>query len=222
MRTLHHFWLSAFCRKIRIALREKNLDFHLQLQQVWQPSPEFLRLNPAASVPVLVDEDGSVVADSYAIGEYLEEAYETPSLFGGDIAQRAETRRLVAWFDGKFHREVGEPLVYEKAIKRLKREGEPSSTAIRAGKHNIHYHLDYIAWLTDRRNWLAGNQFSFADIAAGAHLSTVDYLGDVPWDEHEGARLWYQRIKSRPSMRALLADHIPGLPPAAHYADLDF
>ncbi|MSO76952.1 MAG: glutathione S-transferase family protein [Alphaproteobacteria bacterium] len=222
MRTLHHFWLSPFCRKIRIALREKNLDFQLQLEQVWQPSADFLRLNPAATVPVLVDENGTVVADSYAIAEYIEESYATPPLFGGDPQQRAETRRLVAWFDTKFHREVGEPLVREKAIKRFLRQGEPNSAPIRAGQQNIHYHLDYIAWLADRRTWLAGDDFSFADIAAGAHLSVVDYLGDVPWDQHEGARFWYQRIKSRPSMRPLLADHIPGLPPPAHYADLDF
>jgi glutathione S-transferase len=50
----------------------------------------------------------------------------------------------------------------------------------------------------------------------------VDYLGDVPWEKHAGAKDWYARIKSRPSMRQVLADHISGLKPPAHYADLDF
>jgi glutathione S-transferase len=50
----------------------------------------------------------------------------------------------------------------------------------------------------------------------------VDYLGDVPWDEDETARLWYARIKSRPSFRALLADRVPGMAPAEHYDNLDF
>ena len=50
----------------------------------------------------------------------------------------------------------------------------------------------------------------------------VDYLGDVPWDEHETGKIWYARVKSRPSFRAILADHIPGAPPPKHYADLDF
>ena len=71
-------------------------------------------------------------------------------------------------------------------------------------------------------NWLAGDDFSLADIAAAAHISCVDYLGDVPWSDYPGAHDWYARVKSRPSFRPLLADHIPGLPPPKHYADLDF
>ena len=55
--------------------------------------------------------------------------------------------------------------------------------------------------------------YSLADIAAAAQISCIDYLGDVPWDQHEGARDWYQRVKSRPSLRPILADHIPGAPP---------
>ena len=69
---------------------------------------------------------------------------------------------------------------------------------------------------------MAGEDYSLADIAAAAHLSTVDYLGDVPWTEHEEAKDWYARIKSRPSFRSLLEDNIPGVPPPKHYADLDF
>lgn len=222
MPTLHHILLSPFCRKVRIVLRERNLEFELKLEEIWRRSPDFLLLNPAGTVPVLVEDDGTVVADSYAICEYVDEVYPGPSLIGRDPASRAETRRLTAWFDDKFNREVTANLYVEKVMKRLLKTGEPSSGAIRAGKANIHYHLDYIEWLTERRNWLAGDDFSLADIAAGAHLSVLDYLNDVPWEDHEGAKLWYQRIKSRPSFRPLLADHVPGLRPPAHYADLDF
>ena len=135
---------------------------------------------------------------------------------------RAEIRRLVAWFDHKFHAEVTENIVGEKIMKRFLHLGEPNSRAIRAGKRNIHTHLDYIGYLTERRTWLAGDMLSLADFAAAAHLSAVDYLGDVPWDEHDAAKDWYVRIKSRPSFRAILADHLPGEPPPKHYADLDF
>ena len=83
-------------------------------------------------------------------------------------------------------------------------------------------HLDYIAWLVERRVWLAGDGFSLADMAAAAQLSCIDYIGDVPWSRHEGARDWYARVKSRPSFRALLDDRLPGLLPASHYDDLDF
>ena len=222
MRTLYHFLLSSFSRKVRIALKEKKLEFALEVEEVWERRPAFLALNPAGQVPVLIEEDNSVLADSGAICEYLEEVYPEPALIGAGAKERAEVRRLVAWFDHKFHPEVTRNLVGEKMMKRMRGIGQPNSGAIRAGHQNIHYHLDYIAYLADRRNWLAGEAFSLADIAAGAQLSAVDYIGDVPWDEHPRAREWYARLKSRPSFRPLLADHVPGAPPPAHYADLDF
>ena len=94
--------------------------------------------------------------------------------------------------------------------------------AIRNGNANIHTHLEYIAWLVDRRRWLGGDEFSLADITAAAHLSAIDYIGDVPWERHPGAKDWYARVKSRPSVRPLLADQVPGVMPPPHYADLDF
>jgi glutathione S-transferase len=222
MRILHHLWLSPYARKVRVALKEKGLDFELALEKVWERRPEFLALNPAGTVPVLVDDDGSVIAESGVICEYLEEAYAEAPLLGESSAERAEVRRLVAWFDLKFAREVTDNLYREKVMKRFLGLGEPSSQAIRAGHANIHYHLDYIAWLAERRRFLAGEHFSLADIAAAAHLSSLDYLGDVPWAQHAGAKDWYARLKSRPSFRPLLADRIPGTLPPVHYADLDF
>ena len=222
MRTVHHFWLSPFSRKVRIALGEKGLDFELQVEKISDRRPEFLAMNPAGDVPVLVEDDGTVFADHIAICEYLDEAYPEKPLIGSSPVERAETRRLTSWFDGKFNTEVTENLVGEKLIKRYLGWGYPHAPAIRAGLQNIHYHLDYIAYLAERRNWLAGDSFSLADIAAGAHLSAIDYLGDVPWDDHPEARLWYSRIKSRRSFRPLLSDSLPGNPPPAHYADLDF
>ncbi len=222
MRTLHHLWLSPFARKVRVVLKEKGLDFDLALEKVWERRPEFLAMNPAGTVPVLVEDDGSVVADSGVICEYLDEAYAEVPLLGANLAERAEVRRLVAWFDLKFAREVTDNLYREKVLKRFLGLGEPSSQAIRAGLANVHYHLDYIAWLAERRRFLAGEHFSLADIAAAAHLSSLDYLGDVPWGSHAGAKDWYARIKSRPSFRPLLADRIPGTAPPPYYADLDF
>ena len=222
MRTLYHLWLSPFSRKVRIVLKEKQLEFGMQVERVWERRRAFLAMNPAGQVPVLVEEDGTALADSDAICEYLDEVYPDPSLLGEDHHVRAEVRRLTAWFDTKFYREVTTNLEGEKVMKRFLGLGEPDSSAIRAGLTNVHYHLDYIGYLTERRDWLAGECFSLADIAASAQLSTVDYLGDVPWKDHSAAKDWYARVKSRPSFRPLLADHIPGMPPPKAYADLDF
>ncbi len=222
MRHLFHLWLSPASRKVRIALAEKGLDFELQVEKIWERREEFLSLNPAGDVPVLVEADGSIFSDSQAICEYLDEVYQERPLIGTEPRTRAEVRRLTAWFDHKFGREVSEVLIEEKLMKRFMRLGAPDSAAIRFGQRNIHTHLAYIGYLAERRSWLAGKDLSLADITAGAHLSAVDYLADVPWEDYPQAKEWYARIKSRPSFRAILADFIPGLPPPRHYADLDF
>jgi glutathione S-transferase len=226
MPTLYHLWLCPFARKVRIVLGEKKLEFDLVIEKVWERREEFLALNPAGEVPVFIErsdgEAGVALAESDAICEYLEEVYPDPPLIDGDAFARAEIRRLVAWFDLKFHREVTQNLVDEKINKRFLGLGAPSSVAIRAGRANIGTHLAYIEYLMARHNWLAGDSFSLADIAAGAQLSCIDYLGDVPWEDYPEAKTWYARLKSRPSVRPLLADHIPGVPPPRHYANLDF
>jgi glutathione S-transferase len=222
MRRLYHVALWPACRRVRLVLAEKNIPFALVAEPVWERREDFLALNPAGEVPVLVEEDGGVVADAEAIAEFVDEVVPHPMLIGATPAERAETRRLVAWFARKFAREVTDHLLGEKVLRRLNGGEQPDSDAIRAGYANMRYHLDYIAYLTERRNWLAGPSYSLADIAAAAELSALDYLGDVPWERHEGAREWYARVKSRPSFRALLEDRMAGLVPAPHYADLDF
>lgn len=222
MRTLYHLWLNPFSRKVMLALNEKGLEYAPKLEKIWERRTEFLLINPACDVPVLVEPDGTTLSNAWVICEYLDEVYTNITLLGVDPVQRAETRRLVSWFDEKFNREVTENLVGEKMMKRFMRMGEPNGPSVRAGHTNIHYHLDYIGFLTEKRNWLAGEYFSLADITAAAQLSTVDYIGDVPWDEHPDAREWYARVKSRPSFRDILGERIPGLAPVKHYEDVDF
>lgn len=217
MRKLYHLWLHPFSRKVRLVLAEKGLEFDLEVEKVWERRTEFLALNPAGDVPVLIEEDGTTLANSQVICEYLEEVYPDVNLLGDDPVQRAETRRLASWFDVKFNREVTDNLVGEKLMKLYMKMGEPHGPAVRAGHANIHYHLDYIGFLTEKRAWLAGDELSMADIAAAAHLSAVDYIGDVPWEEHAAARAWYEKMLERDSFAPLLADRIPGFDPAGSY-----
>lgn len=222
MYTLYHLWLSPFSRKIRVLLHEKSIEFDMVVEKVWERRDGFIKLNPAGKVPVLVDQEGNVFSDSQAISEYLEEIYPEPNLIGHTPIEKAEVRRLISWFDEKFQFEVTRHLLGEKIMKKFLGLGEPSSKAVRVGKMNIHYHLDYIGWLYERRGWLAGDQISLADITAASHLSCIDYLDDVPWEEHSLAKDWYAKVKSRPSFRPILSDNIPGYSPPEHYANLDF
>ncbi|CAI3927412.1 Glutathione S-transferase (GstA) (PDB:1A0F) [Commensalibacter communis] len=222
MRILYHLPLCPFSRKIRLIMAEKRLSFELMTEMVWKRRPEFIAINPAGMVPVLVEETGLTIPDSYAICEYLEEAYPDTSLMGRTLAERVEVRRLTAWFDCKFNREVTHNLLYEKTFKRFFGNNNPNAQALREGYENIKFHLNYIALLTENRVWLAGSNLSMADFAAAAHLSSLDYIGDVNWEKNPAVKDWYARIKSRPSFRALLNDRVSGVIPPKHYADLDF
>ncbi len=222
MRILYHLWMSPECRKVRVVLHENKIDFQLQAENIHERRPDFMALNPAGEIPVLVESDGTTISGSSAIVEYCDEVFSKPSLIGNQALGRAEVRRLVHWFDCKFNREVTDNLVVEKLTKRYLGHGEPVGAAVRAGHANIHHHLDYIGFLIERRRWLAGDYFSLADIAAASHLSVVDYLGDVPWLEHVTAKDWYARIKSRPSFQPILEDRIPGIPSQKNYSNLDF
>ncbi len=224
MRILYHTPLSPSCRKIRILLREKELEFDLVQENYWERRADFFALNPAGEVPVLLEPDGTTVCGGYAIMEYLEEAYRDNNkrYIGGSISERAEVRRIIDWFDQKFDIEVSQNILFEKMFKHLMRYGEPQSDAIRAGKKNMLYHLDYIGYLTADRHYLVGEAMTLADIAAAAHFSALDYLGDVPWEHNATAREWYALMKSRPSIRAVLIDRVPSCRPPKHYEDPDF
>jgi glutathione S-transferase len=230
MATLHH---SPFCpqsRFIRLVLAEMGMEPILVEERTWERRDDFLLLNPAGTTPVLVEQSGLAVPGAGIIAEYLDETrglgLSGRRLLPDTTAERVEVRRLLDWFLVKFDAEVTGYLVMEKISKRFMNSsdggGPPDMNAIRAARINVRYHLKYIGYLMGRRRWIAGDHLTYADLAAAAHLSCVDYLGDVPWDEDETARDWYARVKSRPSFRALLADRVPGMAPAEHYADLDF
>ncbi|MEE4119706.1 MAG: glutathione S-transferase family protein [Paracoccaceae bacterium] len=221
MTRLYHVPLSPFCRKVRLVLAEKRIEVELVEERYWERDTEFLRRNPAGKVPVL-RIDGQVMSESQAIAEYLDETVPDPPLMPRDAAARYEVRRLCAWFDDKFHHEVTRNLLYERVNKKITKEGFPESRNVKAGARAIKYHLDYMHWLLERRRWLAGDAMTLADFAAAAHLSALDYISDVDWTRSETVKDWYAKIKSRPAFRSILADQVPGFPPPAHYADLDF
>lgn len=221
MNRLFHVPLSPFCRKVRLSLAEKRIEVELVEERYWEQDPDFLRRNPAAKVPVL-KMDGKMMAESAAICEYIEEKYPQPALMPKDADARYEVRRLVSWFDDKFHHEVTSKLLYERVNKKVMGQGYPDSANVKAGARAIKYHLDYMTWLLDHRRWLAGDAMTLADFAAAAHLSALDYISDVDWNRSEVVKDWYAKIKSRPAFRSILADQIPGFPPPQHYADLDF
>src|SRR6478609_11470349 len=230
MPTLFHHAFCPHSRFVRLALNEYGIEARLIEERTWERRRDFLVINPAGTTPVLVDEGQPPVPGAAIVAEYLDEAHGAGlgdrRLMPQEPGPRVEVRRLMSWFNDKFFAEVSGPLTTERLYKRQMPTsaggGSPDTEVIRAARHNMRYHLAYIGWLVRTRDWLAGQRMSYADLAAAAHLSAADYLGDVPWDEDEAAKTWYAQVKSRPSFRPLLAETLAGIPPSETYADLDF
>ena len=220
---IHQYPLCPFSRKIRLALAEKGVVVELVRENPWERRDEFIDLNPAGQTPVLINSaTGLALIDSIAIAEYFEETVEKSPLLGGTAADRAETRRLVAWFDQKMYAEVTLPLLNERMFKRLVHRAAPDAGVLRESIKAANVQLDYIEYLLDHRRWLSGSTLGLADLAAAAQISVADYLGGIDWRSHAAAIQWYSALKSRPSFRALLAERMEVINPPPHYDKLDF
>lgn len=219
---LHQFPLCPFSRKVRLCLGEKGVAYDLVAERPWEKSDALLDVNPAGETPVLIDPDKKLtLIDSTVICEYFEETVERAPLLAGNAAQRAETRRLVAWIDRHVFGEAVGPLLHERMTKRLSRQ-TPDAGIIRMAMRSANRQLDYLDYLLDHRAWLAGPQLSLADLTAAAHLSVADYLGGIDWRAHEPLTRWYSGLKSRPSFRPLLTERMSPVDPPKHYDKVDF
>ncbi|WP_136163600.1 glutathione S-transferase family protein [Sphingomonas flavalba] len=220
---LYQFPLCPFSRKVRLLLGEKGVGYELVRESPWERRDEFLDLNPTGRTPVMVEADkGIVLIDSNAICEYFEETVNKAPMISGTAVNRAEIRRLVAWFDEQFHADVVGPLMHERMRKRLIDRASPDAGALRQAMKLALNHLDYTDYLLDHRNWLGGATISLVDLTAAAHISVADYLGGIDWRGHDQTKRWYMGLKSRPSFRPLLSERMEVISPPDHYDAVDF
>jgi len=223
MWVLHQFPLCPFSRKVRLLLGEKGVGYELVKEHPWERRDEFVDLNPAGRVPVMTETERDItLIDSGAICEYFEETVEQAPMLNGTATQRAEIRRLVAWCDQQLFGGVVEPLMRERLLKRMVYRTSPDTTALREAMRASKDMIDYVDYLLDHRNWLAGATMSLADLAAAAHISVADYLGGVDWRAHRQTQQWYMGLKSRPGFRPLLAERMGVIAPPADYDKVDF
>ncbi len=220
---LYQFPLCPFSRKVRLHLGEKGVGYELVRENPWERRDEFLDLNPAGQTPVLVEVERKVTLSfSSAICEYFEETVQNAPMISGTAANRAEIRRLVAWFDEQFFAQVTAPLMHERMEKRIVHRQSPDAAMLRTAMKNANALLDYIDWLLDHRNWLGGAALSLADLTAAAQISVADYLGGIDWRGHDQTKGWYAGLKSRPSFRPLLSERMEIITPPPHYDKVDF
>lgn len=223
MKKLYHYSLCPFSRQMRIVLKEFGQEFSLIPTEYWKRSPEFLKLNPAAELPILEEESGLLILGIYPCLEYSLETFDQNNvLMATSPLSRAENRRIVSWFNHKFYFEVTKYLLDEKLIRIFQQAGAPRSDLIKLSGRNLLKHLDYLNLLLSRHHYLVNDYLGIADIVAAAHLSILDFFDAIVWDNYPQVKYWYSLIKSRPSFRPLLSDHVAGFFPPKHYADPDF
>ena len=225
MPSLIHHPLDPSSRLIRLMCAEYGVPLDLTEIKPWLREAELLEINPAANLPIFFGEDDQPVVGLLASLHMVEDLY-TPIAVAGlmpaEPAARAEMWRMLDWVIAKLDDEVTRYVLEEKIVKRDQRGMTPEPGVLRVAKANLAEHLHYFNWLFATRHWIAGDTMTLADFALAAHLSSLDYLGDVQWDTSPETRQWYARIKSRPAFRTLLNDRVAGMPAAAGYADLDF
>ena len=213
MRRLFHLVLSPTSRLVRLILGEKRIACDAV-------APE----DPLAHLPVLRELDGTTVTGLWAIIDHLENEHPERPLLPEDAVQRADALRLFDWTMNNFHEETTKRIVFEKGAQGqtgslIRRP--PNMETVRLGRQALKETLPKLGALAERNGFLAGRDVTLADLSLAAHLSALDYFGEVPWNEFPAVAEWYMRIKSRPAFRTLLGDRIPGQPPVSHYADLD-
>lgn len=217
--------LDPASRLARLMFAEYGVAVELEDIKPWNRDPQLLEINPAATVPILLEDGEAPVVGVLAVLHAIEERYSPSTvtgLFPASSADRAEMWRLLDWVLLKLNDEVTRYVFEEKIVKRDRRGATPEPGVLRVAKANLVEHLLYFNWLFATRQWIAGDAMTLADFALAAHLSSLDYMGDVNWDSSVETRNWYARIKSRPAFRSLLGDRVAGMPAAPGYADLDF
>ena len=214
MARLIQLLLSPASRLVRLAAGEKRIACTLVSAD-----------DPGVHLPVWVEPDGTTVTGLWAIIDHLENTYPDPPLLPEEAAERGEALRLLDWAMTIFHDEITRRIVFEKASQSqtgsMSRR-PPNMETIRAGRTALRAALPTVGSLAESRGFLSGRQVSLADLAVAAHVSALDYYGEIPWPEFPTVTEWYYRLKSRPSFRTLLSDRVPGQPPVTHYAELDF
>lgn len=226
MPQLLHHKLDPSSRLMRLIMAEYGVDVELVEIKPWLREQDFLEINPAATLPIMLDEPFEPIVGVLACVSHVEENFgpdgHVESLIPDRASERNETWRLLEWVLMKLNNEVTTYLIEEKLVKRDTRSGSPDPAVLRIAKSNMYEHLSYFSYVLETRRWLAGDVMTIADFALAAHISVLDYMGDIDWNKAGDVKNWYARIKSRPAFRTLLTDRVVGMPATTTYADLDF
>jgi glutathione S-transferase len=228
--TLYHNDMSVCSAKVRVALAEKGVTWeakHLDLRAGEAQSPEYLLLNPNAVVPTLV-VDGTPLVESTLICEYVDDAYPAPALKPPAAIDRHRMRDWTKQLDDTLHAAVG-TLSFCIAFRHqwMARTAQeraqwlasiPQPERRERSRANMEHGLDspyftpalqrWLKFFADAeraltvRSWLAGDQFSLAEVGYAPYLARLQHLGFEPvFAQHPRVAEWAERVAARPAVQ---------------------
>jgi glutathione S-transferase len=233
---LYHFWSSVCSVRCRMALEEKGVKWtsrYIDLFKFDQLQPEYLAIHPDGMVPALV-HNGQPVRESTIINEYIDAAFEGPSLVPSDPLKAARMREFIRkcedGFDAivkltmvkyilpKLRNRWGEAELVRQAARRPTRyyqdvhsravRGEITPTELATARAVIEELLDRLQAALDPGPWIVGEQFTLADIAIAPYMFRLSALGaDQFWSKQRRPRInaWYQRLSARPAFQTAVS-----------------
>jgi glutathione S-transferase len=197
---LYDFVPSPNCQRVKIALHEKDLPYEtisVDIQKGEQKKPEFLKLNPYGKVPVIVDGQ-AVLWESCIINEYLDERYPDPPLMPKDPHMRGRIRVLIDYGLNYIH-----PQYWRIRGEFMKREGEPDRRIVEETRQTLRGLLQYLEdEIQDKPYFM--RDFTLLDVGLFPRLLRMESFGVLPTPSLPRLAAWLQRMKERPSVKAIL------------------
>jgi glutathione S-transferase len=197
-------------RRVRIFLAEKGIEVpvvQVDLGAGEHLSEAFRKINPWCTVPVLALDDGTTISEVVAVCRYLEEAYPEPPLMGRDAKEMA----VVAMWDHHFEIDgflaVAETL--RNASPRMQGRALPGPAEVaqipalvERGKARVGRFFVALNERLGESEYVAGDQYTMADITAQVSVDFAAWIKLSPGDEHVHLRRWHERVSRRDSARA--------------------
>jgi glutathione S-transferase len=195
-------------RLVRMVLAEKGIEIpseQIDIMKGENRRDDFLKINPCGQMPALILDDGTALAETVVICEYLEEIQPDPPLIGAS----AEERAVMRMWTRRIEQQINAPLV----------DGFRSGEGIAMFKDRMHVipHAadDFKAcaregyqWLekqmSDGRTWIAGERFGLADIVLYCFTDFAGGVGQPLDPKLETVNAWFGRVARRESAEASL------------------
>jgi glutathione S-transferase len=198
---LYHAVPSSNSDRVKIALHEKGLAYEgikLDLAKRDQKKPEHLQRNPYGKVPV-VDDGGNVLFESCIINEYLDEKYPAPPLMPKDPYLRGRGRVLIDYGLNYLH----EPYWALRNEIFFKKEAERSESLMEEKRRMLRHLLRYLEDALGDRPYFLG-EISLTDIDLWPRFARMEDYGVLPAPNLPRLNAWIERMKARPSVKALV------------------